>query len=123
MVRNEEAFLISKRLRDLLEDALLAGNPEDFSGPDDQAIGQVLNDWRVVLARLHAVHNSSGRHTGWGTNLEEQVARLFSWRQAQDVRAARLKEKEAEDAEVEIPGDDEVEPAETAGSPPTRRRK
>jgi hypothetical protein len=120
MARNDEVFLVSKRLRELLEEVLLAGNPEDFSGPDDQAIGVALNDWRVVLARLHAVHTSQGRHTGWGTNLEEQVARLFAWRQAQDARAARAaraaRTAEAED-DPEIPSDDDE------SSPPTRRRK
>lgn len=99
----------SKLLRDALEQVLLSGEPEDYAGPDDQAIGVVLNDWRVVLARLHAVHNSQGRHTGWGINLDEQVARLRAW---QAARQARNEE------EPEIPSDDDEQ-----GSPPTRQRK
>jgi hypothetical protein len=124
MPTNSDVFLVSRRLRDLLEEVLIAGLPEDYSSVDDQAIGVVLNDWRIVLARFHAVHNSAGRHTGWGSNLEDQVTRLIAWHQAREAKLAQAAQGGAE--EIEIPGDDEEAPETepvNAGSPSPRQRK
>jgi hypothetical protein len=119
MTAQGETFLVSKRLREVLEEVLTSGQPEDFSSIDDQAIGVALNDWRVVLARLHAVHTSQGRHQGWGQNLDEQVIRLVAWRQTQATRKAAEAARNAEE-EVVIPSDDD---GEIVSSPSARRRK
>lgn len=106
------AFKISDRLRSVLEEILVSGEPEDYSGLDNQAIGQILNDFRVVLARLHAVHTSQGRHVGWGQNLDDQVRRLREWQAARDAKASA-------DEDPEIPEDEEADDS----SPPARQRK
>lgn len=65
---------ISEQLRSIRQATLLA-EPEDFNPNDDAAIGREINEFRILLGRLNAVHTSGGRVTGWG-HLEDQRPRV-----------------------------------------------
>lgn len=58
---------LSARLRQVRHDIMMEFEPEDLPRNDDAAIGRELNDLRTLLGRIHAVHSSDGRHTGWGS--------------------------------------------------------